>query len=237
MTEQPFGSLKERQDRAIALLDHFSEFTEYEHGTRNPYLRWLSSNPPLTPEAVVDFLNFWYPVSRQQPQILLHVAASYPNWNDRKKIMLNYLEEDGMLQPGHQPHYVHLEKLIKKIGGRLAIDPEADALVSKFHGALAAMTPAEATGYVAAIEHPALDISGYFRSIIGLCGFANLLESDFYLRIHVDVEPDHILLSHGNALSHMANDSKGEILRAFQSAMTFWQQFWKLAFVRLGYPA
>ena len=44
---------------------------------------------------------------------------------------------------------------------------------------------------IVAIEHPALDISAYFNKIVGLCGRSDRLETDLYLRIHIDVEPDH----------------------------------------------
>jgi len=228
--------LERKLKKAIALLNTFSEFTEYQHGPRNPYLKWLGTNPALTRAQVIRFLCFWYPVSRHQPQILLKIAAAYPNWADRRLIMLNYWEEDGMAKPGDSPHYDLLEALIEKMGGKLKIDRQADKLVTQFHKTLDRMTPAQATGYVAAIEHPALDISAYFRTIIRLCGHRKLLTTDPYLTIHVDVEPDHIIWAHGNALRHMKTDSTGEILDAYQKAMSFWEEFWSLAFTRLNYP-
>ena len=106
------------------------------------------------------------------------------------------------------------------------------------------MTPAQATGYVAAIEHPALDISDYFITITTLCGFSELLVTDDYLKIHIDVEPNHIIWSHGNALSWMDDQekmyqmkyTKEEITDGFTHAMSFWDNFWKAAFSKLGYP-
>lgn len=97
------------------------------------------------------------------------------------------------------------------------------------------MTPAQATGYVAGIEHPALDISAYFNKIIELCGFSPLLKSDLYLTIHIDVEPDHIIWSHGNALRYMRGKNRKEVLTAYKSVMDFWIKFWALAFRRLDY--
>lgn len=234
MTNQTV-SLDERKKRAESLLDTFSKFTEYKHSSHNPYRRWLESNPDLTPEKIVKFLCFWYPVSKYQPQILLSVAASYPDWKDRKLIMMNYIEEDGMGKEGDEPHYDLLEKLIKKLGGKLEVDKEAEKLLEEFHKMLFNMTPAQATGFVAAIEHPALDISYYFNKIIELGGFGELLKTDIYLTIHVDVEPDHIIWSHGNALHHMQNGSKKDIVDSFQRGMSFWQEFWRLAFNKLNY--
>jgi len=189
------------------------------------------------------FFNYWYPVSRHQPQILLRIAAAYPEWKDRQLVIKNYIEEDGMVKAGHEPHYVLLEKLIVKLGGKLDVDPQAEELVSSFHGTLNAMTPAQATGYVAAIEHPALDISDYFQKITFLKGRSDLLASDPYLYIHVDVEPSHIIWSHGNALDWMEDEKKQardgykkeEVVEAYQNAMSFWDRFWRLAFDKLGY--
>ncbi|MBL0153390.1 MAG: hypothetical protein IPP93_07865 [Chitinophagaceae bacterium] len=156
----------------------------------------------------------------------------------------NLVEEDGHAKPGDYPHYDLLEELIIKLGGKLSIDAEAEALVSKFHKSLDSMTPAQATGYVAAIEHPALDISDYFTTITSLCGYPEMLVTDPYLSIHIDVEPNHIIWSHGNALDWMENTemqakegySRLEVIEAFQNAMSFWDDFWKLAFKKLGYP-
>ncbi len=238
-------TLEAQQRKAEGYLDRFSKFTVYKHRGHNPYLTWLNSNPQLEPDAMYRFFNYWYPVSRHQPQILLHIAAAYPDWEDRFLIMKNYQEEDGMVKRGDEPHYKLLEKLIVKLGGKLNVDPEAEELVSKFHRSIAAMTPAQATGYVAAIEHPALDISDYFQQITRLRGRQDLLTSDFYLSIHVDVEPKHIIWSHGNALDWMENVAKQqkegytaqEVLEAFQNAMAFWDEFWALAFQKLGYRA
>lgn len=237
------ATLDERQAKAEAYLDRFAGLTEYRHRSHNPYLNWLKANPRLEPDFMYRFFNYWYPVSRHQPQILLRIAAAYPDWGDRKLIVNNYIEEDGMVRPGDDPHYVLLEEFIVKLGGRLNVDPEAEHLVASFHKSLVGMTAAEATGYVAAIEHPALDISDYFCQITRLAGRAELLQSDPYLSIHVEVEPNHIIWSHGNALNWMEDVdrqaregySKDEVIAAYQKAMSFWNDFWALAFSKLGF--
>ena len=247
-------SLQERQRKAEGLLDTFSKFTEYKHGAKNPYRTWLNTNPILTIEQVVKFICFWYPVSRQQPQILLRCTAAYEKWNDRKLMMQNYLEEDGMLKAGQDPHYYLLQQLIKKLDSKFEIDrkveidgkieiddkyigdEQANEIVNKFHNTLDKMSPAEATGFVAAIEHPALDISAYFNKIVELCGRAELLKSDLYLSIHIDVEPDHIIWAHGNAERYMKNGKADEVINAFKTAMSFWTEFWAIAFTKLAYP-
>ena len=241
-TSIPEG-IEAQQAKAEGYLDKFAEFTAYKHRRHNPYLAWLKSKPLLEPDAMYRFFNYWYPVSRHQPQILLRIAAAYPDWTDRGLIMQNYWEEDGRAKPGDEPHYDLLEQLIVKLGGKLDVDPQAEELVSVFHRSLEAMTAAQATGYVAAIEHPALDISDYFQQITRLRGREELLKDDPYLSIHVDVEPRHIIWSHGNALDWIEDKERQqrqrytekEVVGAFQSAMSFWDRFWKIAFRKLGY--
>jgi len=236
-------TLEAQKEKAEGFLDRFSKFTVYKHREHNPYLNWLKGCPQLEPDAMYRFFNYWYPVSRHQPQILLHIAAAYTDWTDRGLIMRNYWEEDGRAKQGDEAHYDLLERLIEKLGGKLQVDPQAEELVSAFHRSLREMTAAQATGYVAAIEHPALDISDYFQQITRLRGRIELLTDDPYLSIHVDVEPKHIIWSHGNALDWIEDKEKqqrqgyteGEVVGAFQRAMSFWDEFWKLAFMKLGY--
>ncbi len=229
--------------KAEGFLDHFGQYTAYNHRDRNPYLKWLRTKPKLPSDVMYRFFNYWQPVSRHQPQILLSVAGAYPKWADRKLIMMNYLEEDGMVNSGDEPHYDLLEKLLVKLGGKLEVDPQAEALVASFHRSIVGMTAAQATGYVAAIEHPALDISDYFTTLARIADREELLKSDPYLSIHVDVEPRHIIWSHGNALDWMQDKERqsregydtDEVTDAFKHAMNFWDGFWALAFEKLGY--
>lgn len=236
-------TLESQIAKAEGYLDRFSRFTAYLHRRLNLYLIWLMSNPQLEPDAMYRFFNFWYPVSRHQPQMLLQVAAAFPDWKDRGLVMKNYWEEDGRVKPGDDPHYVLLEQLIVKLGGKLDVDPQAEALVSAFHQSLRGMKDFEATAVIAAVEHPALDISDYFQQIARLMGRSDLLKTDLYLSIHINVEPKHIIWSHGNMLDWMEDKEKQEregytereIVEAFQRAMSFWDEFWKLAFQKLGY--
>ncbi len=64
-------------------------------------------------------------------------------------------------------------------------------------------TPAHAAGALAAIEYPALDVSRILRAIVALAGRADLLRSNVYLKIHVRVEPEHIIDTHTLALQYM----------------------------------
>src|SRR4029077_20770714 len=65
------------------------------------------------------------PCPARHPQILLKCAAAYPDQPDREQIMNNYLEEDGLVHPGDDPHYDLLQMLINKIAGDVALDPRA----------------------------------------------------------------------------------------------------------------
>jgi hypothetical protein len=248
--------LKIEQQQAKALLDRFSGYAAgYKHGVNNPYLKWLLTNPVLTIKQVVNFLCFWYPVSRHQPQMLLQLMALFPRWNDRKKVFWNWVEEDGMGQ-GQEPHYYLLQQLIHKLDNNFKVDykvvkddglveindkykgdNQANEVVTKFHDTLyKKMSSAEVSGLIAAIEQPALDISAYFNKLVELCGRPDLLKSDLYLLIHCEVEPAHIVWSHGTAEQYMKNGKKAEVVNSFYNTMQFWNEFWKIAFTKLGYP-
>jgi Iron-containing redox enzyme len=234
-----------RTVKAEGFLQQFGQHVAYEHRGRNRHLTWLKSYPTLPPDALFRFFCFWAPVSFHQPQILLKIAGAYSDWKDRRLIMLNYLEEEGMTKEGHHPHHVLLQHLLAKLGGRMDPDPEADELISAFHRSIVGMSAAQATGYLAGIEHVALDVSDFFTVIVRNAGRAELLTSDPYLAIHVDVEPKHIIWSHGNALDWMQDKAKQErdgytaeeVLDAFKHAMNFWDDFWGKAFRKLGYLA
>jgi hypothetical protein len=238
------ATLEEQQAKAEFYLDRFSQFTDYQHRGQNPYLNWLKTEPQLKAAAMNKFFNIWHPVSRHQPQMLLQIAAALPDWRDRYFIMKNYLEEDGMVKQGDDPHYVLLEQLIIKLGGKRKPDQKPEELVRKFHDSLLRMTAAEATGILAAIEHPALDVSDYFQQITRLCGRSDLTQTDPYLYIHVAVEPKHIIWSHGNALDWMEDAekqrkegyTKADVVNAYRRSMEFWNKFWRIAFRKLGYP-
>lgn len=219
---------------ATMLLDTFAEFSTYKHGPRNPHLAWLRSVDRLKPEQVSKFYNYWYPVSRRQPQILLKCAAAYPDQPDREQIMNNYLEEDGLVHPGDNPHYDLLEMLINKIGGSLNVDPEAQQILNEMYERIPMpLTAASASGVLAGLEHPALDISAYFHETIARSGFPELLDKDIYLTIHVTVEPHHIIWSHKTALRYIQQGQKDEVVSAFRQVMDFWVHFWEIGFSRL----
>lgn len=228
----PTASLANARQEAELLLNRFAQFTEYQHGRNNPHLSWLAAQKSLAVQDVIRFLCIWYSVSKHQPQLLLLCAASYPDAADRALIMLNYREEDGQVNEGDSPHYDLLESLIGKLGGVLAIDPVSEQITDTFHRSVGYMTPAEASGFLAAIEHPALDISAYLHALLRLCGFKHLLQTDPYLTIHVNVEPHHILWSHGTALRYMQRGTteRTEVLTAFRKVMTYWEQYWPYAF-------
>jgi len=257
--------LPERQAWAQSLLDEFSAYTEYKNGAKNPYLRWLDERIDklrshqqqleqahdrdhryhgacaeygISSKHVVDFMNFWYPVSRHQPQILLRCAAALSDREEQRWIVLgNYLEEIGFNKEEYDAHYTLLEQLMKKMWGGLHIPKQAEAMVSRYHRKIdkKATSHARATGMLAAIEHPALDISGYFHKMIELAGRTHLLKKDPYLLIHVDVEPSHIILSHESAKSHMKKGHEQEVIEAFHETMGFWVEFWPKAFKTVGY--
>lgn len=90
---------------------------------------------------------------------------------------------------------------------------------------------------IVAIEHPALDISAYFNKIVAMCGRSDRLETDLYLRIHIDVEPDHIIASHSKAEEYIKRGGADEVVDIFRDATEFWCDFWVKAFEELGCSA
>lgn len=256
MITETSHSFHGRQQQANRLLDRFAAYTAYRHGSSNRYIKWLESKPTLTVDQVVRFLMFWYPVSRHQPQILLQCMVNFSRWNDRLSVLPNWFEEDGM-GPGQDPHYFLLQELIKKLdpsfeldkkivrdNGSVSLDdqyegdPESNATVSAFHDKLyRKLSAAEVSGLIAAIEHPALDISAYFNKVVALCGRHDLLETDTYLLIHIDVEPDHIIASHSKAVEYIMRGKTDEVVGIFREATEFWCGFWAKAFEKLGYSA
>ena len=225
--------------RAHELLDTFAAHTRYRHGDANPHLARLRAATSLERERVIAFLCTWWSFSRRTPQILLNAAAAYPEWSDRGLIMQNYLEEDGRMNPGDEPHYDLLERLIHKLGGTLTINPAAEKLIGRLMRLLGGMTAARATGVVSGFEHPALDITNILLLVVEKAGFAELLETDIYLTIHVAVEPSHIVWAHGCSLRYMKMGSAeyAEVLSGFQDTMDFWSCFWDLAMADLFAPA
>lgn len=254
LEELSAAPLESRQKEANALLDFFGQFTAYKHGKNNPYLEWLDSRlekfyrtdsrSAISGADVVKFMNFWYPISRHQPQILLRCAAAMSDREEQRKIVMgNYEEEMGFNHEGNDAHYTLLEQLMLKVGGkedgRLNVPEESERMVTAYHNMIDqhATNPSRAMGMLAAIEHPALDISGYFHKLIELAGKSFLLQEDPYLVIHVDVEPNHILLSHGTAQDYMGRSEKQrqEVLEGFKTTMQFWEEFWPQAFKTVGY--
>lgn len=223
--------------RAEQLLDDFATYPpHYARGSANPHLMWLRGVDRLAVRLVVQFFSAWRPLSVHQPQILALLLSAFPDPEDRKKIgEFNLREEDGW-QDGHDPHFRLLDQLISKLGGIPASLAHSEAIMEKFHrGLWRYTTPARAAGLLAGIEHPALDISAYFHEVVMRSGHADLLDTDLYLRIHVRVEPQHIVDTHEMALRYMRQgpQERAEVLEAFEEVMRFWQDFWFSAFADL----
>jgi hypothetical protein len=229
--------MKIADERAHVLLEEFSaHYPEWRHGQANEHLTWIKSAGRLRAEAVERFFNAWRPLSRHQPQILLLLASGFPDHAERKLIILrNYLEEDGIAE-GHDPHYTLLDELITKLGGTPAIVKRSEGIMDEFHqGLWRPTTPARAAGLLAGTENPAMDISAFFHEVVRRSGFSELLDTGLYLKIHVVVEPIHIVDTHETALRHMAQGTqqREEVLTAFKEVMQFWTAFWSAAFIDL----
>jgi Iron-containing redox enzyme len=222
------------EKRAIELRHTFAQLPPYpKHGMDDPYLRWLRSVEKLPLDGVVHFFNAWRPLSAHQPQILYLLAAAFPEQRDRKRMAVgNIWEEDGY-QDGHDAHVVLLDQLIIKMGGTPVILERTERIMDRFHqGLWRPTTPARSAGLAAGIEHVAMQISQYFHEVVLRSGFPELLKTDLYLTIHVQVEPQHIVDTHEIALRYMANSprERAEVLAAFEEVLTFWADFWNATF-------
>lgn len=233
------GELTEAESvqRAALLLDAFSRHTDYQHGPANPYRIWLDTQKRIETSLVVRFLNAFYPVSYHQPQLLYLCAASHDEQRHRKLILLNLIEEDGCAHPEDDPHFDLLAQLIRKLGGALDPNPDAARLAEAFCRSLGRLSPAEASGVLAGLEHPALCISGFLHRLMHLCGTPDLLETDLYLSLHARIEPLHVMWSHGAAQEFIDRGEGEAVIGAFRRAMSWWSAYWPVAFATLGYPA
>jgi hypothetical protein len=222
------------QKRAQELLDTFAEFPpHFPNGSANPHLQWLRSVACLPVAHVIQFFNAWRPLSRHQPQLLLLLASFFPDQPDRKQLGVRNIEEEDGWKDGHDAHYELLDQLIVKLGGTPGIFPQSEEIMTAFHeGLIRPTTPARAAGLLAGIEHPAILITTYFHEVISRSGFADLLTSDIYLRVHTSVEPIHVIDTHESALQYLKQGlrQRSEVLTAFEEVMVFWEAFWNSAF-------
>ena len=229
--------IKNADQRAQELLEEFLQYYPgWLHGAANEHYKWIQGVDSLPVEHIVAFFNAWRPLSRHQPQILLLLASAFPDRVDQKRVILgNYFEEAGMAE-GFDPHYALLDNLITKLGGTPAIVNRSEKIMDDFHQGLWRPTVgARASGLLAGIENPALEISAFFHEVVRRSGFPQLLETDLYLKIHVAVEPIHIVDTHEIALRYMAQGAqqREEVLTAFKEVMQFWTAFWSAAFTDL----
>lgn len=231
ITDLKVGSATEH---AQQLLNVFSSFPPYyPHGSDDPHLRWLRSLTYLPLGQVIRFFNAWRPLSRHQPQLLLLMASVFDDPLIQKRIVKGNAEEEGGWNEGHDPHWVLLDHLIKKLGGTPVVVGRSEEIMNRFQeGLRRPMSEAAAAGILAGIENPALDISAYFQEIVRCSGFRHLIDEDLYLSIHVKVEPGHIVDSHELALQYMreGREERAEVLSAFADVMNFWSGFWTAAF-------
>jgi hypothetical protein len=238
-SEEAMSMITDHNEERVAkqaheLLDLFSTFPpHYLHGPADPYLRWLRSLDRLPVEHIIQFFNSWRPLSRHQPQLLLLLASAFDDPIIQKLVIKGNAEEEGGWNEGHDPHWVLLDRLIEKLGGQPVVVAASEEIMNRFErGLRRPMTKWSAAGYLAGIENPALDISAYFREIVRCSGFTDLVEEDLYISIHVRVEPTHVVDSHELALRYMAEgpQARTEMLESFAEVMSFWSQFWSVAF-------
>ncbi|HYR29312.1 MAG TPA: iron-containing redox enzyme family protein [Thermoanaerobaculia bacterium] len=225
------------EKRALELIHLFSQFPPYpRHGLDDPHLATLITLHDLPLDRVIQFFNAWRPLSAHQPQILYLLTAAFPEQRDRKRMNeLNIRDEDGYKR-GHQPHVALLDHLIVTLGGTPVVHERTEKIMNAFHDGLwRPTTAARSAGLAAGIEHVAMQISRYFREVVRLSGFPELVTTNPYLAIHVVVEPQHIADTHEIALRYMEQGfaERAEVLAAFEEVLTFWANFWNATFEEL----
>lgn len=209
----------------------------------NPHLIWLQRHNEIDLPFFFKFVDWWYWLSRYQPQTLWRIMSVFPDKEDQREIFPNAIEESGLRRKDHQPHWWHLIRLVEKLGGTIQPHPESEIMLREFLHLLDTATPAEAIGYISSIEFPGTTISAYFTTLMTKLGKSKLIKSDFYIRVHTLVEYEHIIKSAGSMLLWMNDRQRQErygydpkeIVDAFQRGMKFWEIFWDKGFKKLGY--
>ena len=231
---------RKKAERYMKLLETLVDF---RCDDRNPYLIWLKQHKKIDLKFFFAFVNWWYWLSRYQPQTLWRIMSVFPDRAEQAEILPNAIEESGLRKKNHQPHWWHLEVLIKKLGGKLKPDSESEKMLNDFLHIIDLATPAQTVGYISSIEFPGTTISSYFTTLITKVGKPKMIKSDFYIKVHTLVEYEHIIKSAGSMLLWMHDKKRqkkygykpGEIVEAFQRGMLFWEIFWKKGFGKLGY--
>jgi hypothetical protein len=237
-------TLQGRKEKAERYVLEFEKRIRFKSGERNLHLMWLKENRKINRKFFFSFVNWWFWLSRFQPQTLFRLMSVFPEQEDQAEIFPNAIEESGLRKKGHQPHWWHLERLVDKLGGKLKPDRESEVMLKEFLHLLDSATPAQAIGYMAAIEFPGLLISEYFTTLITKIGKADMIESDFYIQVHTRVEYSHVIKAVGSMLLWMEDKERQkrygykptEIEEAFQRGMQWWFVFWRKGFHKLGYP-
>jgi hypothetical protein len=235
-------TLQRRKEKAEGYILELEKLVQFRCGDKNPHLMWLKNNK-INRKFFFQFVNWWFALSKNQPPTLWKIMAALPQ-EEQADVLPNALEESGLRKKGHQPHWWHLEKLIEKLGGKLRPDPESEVMLKQFLHLLDSATPAQAIGYLSAIEFPGLLISEFFTTLVTKIGRSDLIKSDFYVEVHTHVEFEHIIKSSGSMLLWMNDRERQkiygykpkEVIEAFQRGMQFWATFWEKGFNKLGYP-
>jgi hypothetical protein len=236
-------TLEGKRKKAERYMKILETLVKFRCDDRNPYLIWLRQHKKINLKFFFSFANFWYWLSRYQPQTLWRIMSVFPDRAEQAEVLPNAIEESGLRAKHHQPHWWHLERLIEKLGGKLKPDSESEKMLRDFLHLLDKATPAQAIGYISSIEFPGTTISSYFTTLITQVGKPEMIKSDFYIKVHTLVEYEHIVKSAGSMLLWMHDKERqrkygykpDEVVKAFQQGMLFWEVFWKKGFGKLGY--
>ncbi|MBK6589370.1 MAG: hypothetical protein IPG22_13850 [Acidobacteria bacterium] len=236
-------TLHAQRQKAEGYIQQFSDRAPFIADDNNPYLRWLGEKEKIDREFFFEFVNWWFWLSRFQPQTLWRLMSIFPDQEDQAEIFPNAIEESGLRKKLHQPHWWHLERLVESLGGSLKPDRESEAMLQEFMRLLDSASEAQAIGYLGAIEYPGLVISKFFTTLMTKLGRSDLVKDDFYCRVHSRVEFSHVVKSVGSMLVWI-NDkerqrNKGyepmDVVYAFENGMRWWEAFWSQGFRKLGY--
>lgn len=236
-------TLKGKKKKAEGYMKLLEQLVSFRCDDRNVHLSWLEDHKEIDLKFFFKFVNYWYWLSRYQPQTLWRIMSVFPDKEEQAEVLPNAIEESGLRKKGHQPHWWHLIKLIEKLGGKIKPDTESEQMLKEFLHLLDTATPAQAIGYISSIEFPGTTISSYFTTLITRVGKPEMIKSDFYIKVHTLVEYEHIIKSAGSMLLWMHDKERQkkynykpeEIVEAFQRGMEFWEGFWDKGFKKLGY--
>lgn len=200
------------------------------------YARMLKPRTWITQAKAYRFLSQWYAFSAVMPELLSICALKATTEGERANIITNLYSELGLDRDGCS-HPELLKELILSATGTVPssvdITDATRRFIESLRTALLMGTAASNAGILQALEAVAYNILDVLKEILAKSGNAHLC-SHPYVKIHEEVEAQHIAKTTENVLQHGAN--RASIEAGYAQMMLAWQEFWNAAYCDLAAP-